>query len=558
MIKKKNIWIFPLLITLICFFSIREFNSHYNRSINGDAKGYYAYLPALFIYQDPTYSFIDAMEIKYYPEDGSHYKNFKNKQKNGKYVNKCFPGVALFYLPFFLISLMFAWLFQIPIDGYSLPFQMGIGIAHLFYLFLGFYFLSLFLNKLNYSKIKTWAIFSLFIFGSNIWYYTIYDHTVSHIFNFFLACVFIWSIQQWIESKNKRWIGVITAILAIFIISRPTNALMILFLPFIFFICNENYLVFLKENIKLKYIIQYSPVLLILIIPPLLWKWQSDLWLVYSYNNEGFNFLSPNWNNFLFSYKKGWFLWSPLVFVVFNISLFFLFKQSLKLGFSFLIPFFIITYVLSSWWCWTYGSGMGQRAMIDFYPFIIIAILFMTKHNSFKINTFLFLSIPFIGLNILQSYQIQKSIYRGGETTSYNYWKYFLEWKTIPPSVIIKENWKLIEKKEQKGIQKTDKLNHFSQAIESDTLNHIRKIVVDVEIGAKHGDLNLNLIVSDEEGEYYKSFNFGDFIYTEPRKMSICFDVPNFNNKVYKTYIWNSDTESESVIKKMSVRYYTY
>ena len=555
---KKNLWIYPLLTILICFFSIRDLNSRFNRSINGDAKGYYAYLPALFIYQDSEYNFLEAIELKYYPEDGSHYKAFKNKQKNGKYVNKCFPGLALFYLPFFLISMLFACILQFPIDGYSVPFQLGIGLAHVVYLFLGLYILSIFFLKLKYSRIKIWIVFTLFIFGSNIWYYTIYDHTVSHIFNFFLACVYIWTIQKWIESKDKKWIGVLTSILALFIISRPTNALMILFTPFIFSICNENNLVFFKENVKLKYLINYSPFLLILIIPPLLWKWQSDLWFVYSYNNEGFNFLSPNWSNFLFSYKKGWFLWSPLVFVTFTSSLLVLFKKKYKIGLLILTPFIIITYVLSSWWCWTYGSGMGQRAMIDFYPFIIIAFLYIIKNYSLNINLILFLSIPFVALNLFQSYQIQKSIHTGGETSSTNYWNHFLDWKTIAPSFKIKENWRLIDRDVQKGIQKTDNLNHFSKAIESDILNGIKKIVVDLEIGAKHGDLNINLVVSDTKGEYYKSFNFGDYIYEQPRKMSICFDVPSGKNKLYKTYIWNSDTESKSIIKKMTVRYFTF
>ena len=558
MINNKIIGIFPLLIFLICFFSIRDFNSRYSRSINGDAKGYYAYLPAIFIYQDPTYSFIESMETKYYPTDRSHYKEFKNRQINGKYVNKCFPGLALFYMPFFFISMFFAWLLQIPIDGYSLPFQLGIGMAHIFYLFLGLYILSIFFLKLNYSKIKIWTVFTIFIFGSNIWYYSIYDHSVSHIFNFFLACVYIWAIQKWIESKDKKWIGVIGAILALFIISRPTNALMVLFSPLIFTICNENILDFFKQNFKLIYLLKYSPVALILIIPPLLWKWQSDLWFVYSYNNEGFNFLSPNWINFLFSYKKGWFLWSPLVFIFFTTCLFFLFKKSLKIGFLFLTPFIIITYVLSSWWCWTYGSGMGQRAMIDFYPFIVIAFIAIIENKSLKINIIFFLSIPIIALNLFQSYQIQKSIHNGGETSSTEYWKRFLEWKTIPPSVKIKANWKLIDTRKQKGIQKTDNLNHFSKAIESGKLNYIKKIVVDVEIGAKHGDLNINLIVSDKKGEFYKSYNFGDFIYEEPRKMSICFDIPSSKNKSFTTYIWNSNTKIESVIKKMTVRYYTY
>ena len=58
----KKLWFFALITVLITFFLCRDFNSRYERSINGDAKGYYAYLPAIFIYHDSQYNFIDEME----------------------------------------------------------------------------------------------------------------------------------------------------------------------------------------------------------------------------------------------------------------------------------------------------------------------------------------------------------------------------------------------------------------------------------------------------------------------------------------------------------------
>ncbi len=555
---KKYIWLFTISLVLLSFFTIRDFKSRYTRSINGDAKGYYAYLPAIFIYQDASYGFIDEIEAKYYPEDRSQYKAFKNKQKNGKYVNKCFPGLAIFYLPFFFLAAVSAWLAGIPIDGYSLPFQLGVGLSHVFYFFAGLYLLFIFLKKLNFLEYKIWTGFIFLLFGTNIFYYVIYDHSVSHIFNFFLTTVFIWSIQKWIESKENKWIGIISCILALFVISRPTNAMMILFVPFIFNFCNENVFTFLKSNVKIKYTLKFLPfILLILIIPPVLWKWQSDLWLVYSYNNEGFNFLSPNWLNFLFSFQKGWFLWSPIMLFFFIFSLISFFRKSIYSGLFFFIPFVIITYVLSSWWCWTYGSGMGQRTMIDFYPFILLGTISFFQ-NSKKINFIILILSPLIILNILQCYQIQKSIHRGGETNTESYWKYFLQWKTIAPSVEIKSNWKLISIKKQIGEQKTGELAPFSNAVISDTLNNIRKIIIDIEIGGKHGDPNLNLVISDSKEKVYRSYNFGDLLYQTPRKMTIAFDVTPDSNVFYKTYVWNSGTNSESVVKKMKVKYYSF
>ncbi len=556
MIYKKPIWILFISIFVFSFFFIHDFNSRYTRSINGDAKGYYAYLPAIFIYQDANYSFIDKIEMMYYPEDGSHYKAFKNIQKNGRSVNKCFPGLAIFYLPFFGFAAIFAWLAGIPVDGYSLPFQFAIGFAHVSYMLLGFFLLYKFLFRLNYSKTKIWFSFFTFSLGTTIWYYTIYDHTVSHIFNFFLCCLYVWNIQKWIVSKNNKWLGFILLILCLFVISRPTNALMILFIPFIFKVCNEDFFRFIKSNINFKSLIKFIPLYLILFsIPPLLWKWQSGLWFVYSYNNEGFNFLSPNLFNFLFSFKKGWLLWSPLILLVLILSIKSLFKESISLGLSFILPFKLIVYVLSSWWCWTYGSGMGQRAMIDFYPFIIISFVHcLNKIHILKL--YYLIAGLFILLNIFQSFQIQNSIHPGGETNRDNYFNHFFDWKTIAPSIQIDPNWKLIDAKNSIKPLFTDGINHFSETIMSDSLNGVNHVVIDIVIGSKHKDNNINLVLTNGDGSVYESYFFADLLYEEPRKISVVFNLKKTTKTVFKSYIWNHDTESKSVIKSLKMRFY--
>jgi hypothetical protein len=552
----KKLWLFVFFITLFIFYKGRDFNSRYEKSINGDAKGYYAYLPAIFIYQDPDYKFIDKMEKQYYPEDFSHAKHFKNKQRNGKYVNKCFPGLAVLYLPFFALSTLFAWLAEIPIDGYSVPFQIGIGFAHVFYLFFGLYLINSILKKINLSHhINTSLLISL-VFGSNIFYYIIYDHTVGHIFNFFLATLLIWLIHNLIESKKTKWIGFIGILMSLIVITRPTNALMLLFTPFIFHLFNENLFTFIKGNIKWKGVVFYIPfMILTLLIAPLAWKWQCDLWVVYSYNNEGFHFPSQNWFNFLFSYKKGWFLWSPLIFIFFLLSIYLFFKKSIALGLKFTLPFIIITYILSSWWCWTFGGGMGQRVMIDFYPFLIIGIAVTLQNFKYKKTVILF-AIPLSLLNIVQAFQIRYDILKGDRTDSKTYWNHFLQLKTDAPTVEIEKNWERIAFQEDSVPQITDTLIPFSRCIESKALDDVRKIVVTLTVGGKHGNKNISLVVSNKKGDLYHSTNLYGVIYEKPRKMSFVFDIPLKKNEVYKTYIYNSNTNEKVAIQNMSVKYF--
>ena len=555
---RKLIWFLTILIVFLTLFFSRDFTSRYQKPINGDAKGYYAYLPAIFIYHDSNYEFVDKIETTYYLEDGSMAKGFRNKQPNGTFVNKCFPGLAILYLPFFFLSVVSAWLTGIPVDGYSMPFQLGIVIAHYFYFFSGLFLLSKFLLKRKVSFKIIWISFICIVFGTNVWYYLIYDHSVSHIFNFFLFSLFIWIVQKWIETKSMKWSGFLIILMALIVITRPTNAMMVLFVPFIFTICDEDFLLFIKSNLNWKKIIFYFPfVLLILVIPPLLWKWQTNQWFVYSYNEEGFNFLQSNWWNYLFSYKKGWLLWTPMMCFLIVTTLFQSFKTSLKTGLYFILPFIIITYVLSSWWCWTYGTGMGQRTMIDFYPIIVIGFSYFIEKKNVRIRYFIII-IPLILLNLLQNFQIYYDIQKGGKTTSKDYWDHFLDWKTIAPSVKIKKNWILLDSKTQNKNQITNSEKHFTDAIDSDTLNNVKKIVIELEISAEHEEPNLSLVVSSNDGKLYRNYYFGNVLYEEPRKMSISFDIPKDSNKVFRTYIWNGDSDSECKTNYIKVTYYTY
>jgi hypothetical protein len=555
---KKTLWICTFFLVIASFFSLRDFDSRYHRSINGDGKGYYAYLPALFIYHDSNYEFIDRMEKKYYPEDGSHSKDFLNEQVNGKFVNKCFPGLTVLYTPFFLIATLFSWLLGLPVDGYSVLFQLSIGLAHLFYFFLGLHFLYKYLASWKFSTTSIWTIFLCLIFGTNCWYYLIYDHTVSHIFIFFLVSLYIYLIKKWMDQKTSVQLAKLITVLCLLIIVRPTNAMMVLFLPFLFQWHGIKLFPFLRSSLQWKKMRKYLPVfLVILAIPPLLWKWQSDLWLVYSYNDEGFHFLSPNWFNFLFSYKKGWLLWTPLLFLFLLCSTFSFLKKSFLLAAYYLLPFVIYTYVLSSWWCWTYGAGMGQRTMIDLYPFLAVGMVFFLEQLSFK-KTFSLLFIPFIGLNLLQCYQIQKSILAGGETDSISYWNHFLQWKTDPPTVHLNPEWKLVASKTQIFNQHIDADHPYSLALDSDSLSNIKTLVVTGEIGGKHGDPSIVLVVSSLDGKIYQSFYFGDYLYQQPRIMSVQFNVPFPSKQVYRTYLWNGNSKAKASVHKLKIDYYTY
>jgi hypothetical protein len=94
----------------------------------------------------------------------------------------------------------------------------------------------------------------------------------------------------------------------------------------------------------------------------------------YSYGDEGFFFTNPQIINGLFSYRKGWLIYTPLmIFALLGILT--LARRKFQ---QFFIPVLIFTvaniYVVYSWWCWWYGGSFGSRPMIDSYPLMAVAL----------------------------------------------------------------------------------------------------------------------------------------------------------------------------------------
>lgn len=553
-IKKSLFWILGISFVLVGMFSVRDFDGRYGRSINGDAKAYYAYLPALFIYNDPSYSFIDTVEKKYYPEDRSQIKDFRIEQKNGKSVNKTFPGLSILYAPFFFLSMLVAWVFGFPVDGYSAPFQWGIAFSHLVYFFVGLRFLLAFFRSYKISDTINYWIFAFLLFGTNCWYYLVYDHTVSHIHSFFLACVLLWSMQQWISTKRVTYFGLIGCVMALLVIIRPTNAVMLLFFPLLLVLRNVNLkALFSKEFFRLKQLVLPVAVgLAILAIPFLFWKWQSDLWLVYSYGEETFDFKHPHLLEFLFSYQKGWLLWTPLSLFALIGGVIYFAKQSWKALVWFVLPLLIIVYILSSWWCWTYGSGFGQRPMIEYLPFIALGFAFFAQKYLKKVQLAL-LVVPFSGLAMIQSYQVANSILKGGLTTKQDYWSHFLQLRTDAPAALTPKNLRELSSNPLSKASVIDKQHAFSTAIETLPVSNAKKAFVEITIGAEHKNTDIRLVLSSKVGSFYKDQFLGDFLYETPREMSFLFDLPPCDSCIYQLYVWNGDTQAKAKIERMEL-----
>ncbi len=397
---------------------------NYRGIIASDACGYYAYLPAIFIYKDLQFSQFEKVEMS--PQHYSVYmtQDYRNKTKEGT-VDKYYVGCAVLWAPFFFVAHTLAEPLGYAKDGYTKPYHIAINSAALFYLTLGFWALSKLLSSLGFSaKSIFWSLLWT-EFATHLFYYAVCICSFSHVYSFSVLCGFLLFTRKQILNPTLLNALLIGLMLGLAVIIRPVNLLVIAFIPFL---C-ENFSglkgIFLKTPFFHWFLALLSFVA-ILFIQLGIYKIQTGHFFVYSYGEEGFYFLHPELFNFLFSFRKGFFIYTPVFFLAMIWGGYILWKRDQFKFWTLLIPLFIVFYVFSSWYCWWYGYGFSQRPMVDFlFVFSILACLIMDANSNY-LRPFFFLGLFFLLLNQFQIYQARYGLILPDHMTAEKYWDAFL------------------------------------------------------------------------------------------------------------------------------------
>ncbi len=367
-IRLRSSQIAIIFIAACIFFLIGNFNQwHGSRGvIDNDVVSYYAYLPSLFIYHDVTLKFVKDYK-------GPHrFEFWPLTAPNGGYYHKTTMGLAFCYAPFFFGAHGYAWLSGYDTGGYSPPYHIALLISAMFYGLVGLFFLRKTLQFYFTEEIIA-LVLMLLTFGTNLFYYISIDGCGSHSFSFGLISAFIYYSLKWHHEKKTRYAMVMGFLLGWIVLIRPTNFLIVLFTIFY----DVKSLNELGARIKLVFS-HYKQVLIILFfliifwIPQMMyWKKVTDHWFFNSYGDEGFFFLRPQIINGLFSFRKGWFIYTP-VMIVAMAGLILSFKKFKAMALPVLIFLIINLWVVFSWWCWWYGGGLSQRSLVDTYALMAI------------------------------------------------------------------------------------------------------------------------------------------------------------------------------------------
>ncbi len=495
--------------------------------IKADGKGYYDYLPATFIYQDLNFKYTDTLQTDYY--DQKSYSAGYLKQVNEKQINKYFPGVSILWIPFFTSAHIYALNSHYPADGYSYPYQKGIFFAAVFYLWLGLLYLRKLLSEFHIHPISIFIVQLLFTLATPILNYVQFDASFTHAYSFSLITIFSFYIFKYVKHQKPIPLFISALLIGLITIVRPVN-LMATGIIFLFFNSSgelKSWITYTIQKQSKPLIIALLTFLSVISILPVLWWHQTGWFFIWGYQDEGFNFLSPELFNFLFSIKRGAFTYTPLLILsaLGGVYSWLKIKNYYKtLIFTMLL--LIITYVLSSWWDWHYGSSFGSRPMIDYY--VIFALALGVTFNSLqklssKIILIASLCLILIPINVIQVFQYQNYIIDWKEMTWDKFKFIGLHTEKKYRGVFFRKTIEynsdqMLFSKELKfqtpitvSPEKTDWISTFpfDSSLNINTINHVH-IIADIEY--KTGTSEIILSIQDStKNIYYSSLNvFGD------------------------------------------------
>lgn len=416
---------FEVLIIVAVLFTINNYLGHSEQRIIADGMGYYEYLPSYFIHDD-----LHRNEVTFSVEDSTYQRilGHDNYVNYDEYlVNKYPAGTALLQLPFFLATKAFAEPSSGIEGGYETEYNTMVHVAALFYLFLGLIFLRKLLLAFEVRREIVVISQLLLVFGTPIIHYVNTEASYSHVYSFFAITAFFYFVRAFFQDRNYKSFLLAALFFGLIVILRQVNLIAILFLPFLAGSWKE-----LKDDIaatfklRLKLLIGVVLFFVPVFIQMYTWHLQTGSWIVYSYQGEGFDFLHPHFWDMLFSYKKGLFVYTPLLLFM-TFSVVFLVKEQRFLMLSWVFFFLFVTYVFSSWWSWFYGCSFGQRPYIDLYAaFVLPLAIGLSTLNQWRWLVIATATVA-IPINLIQAYQYKHYILHWLEMDKESYWKVFLK-----------------------------------------------------------------------------------------------------------------------------------
>jgi Dolichyl-phosphate-mannose-protein mannosyltransferase len=291
------------------------------------------------------YSWVRSQAIDHDISFADEYKQFgvtQSPTSTNLLTNKHSIGPALLWMPSFLLTHTL-----VRSDGYSLPYQIAVGLTSLGFALIGLLLLYQLLRK-NFGKMASLSSITAIAFATNLFFYGSLDTVNSHGVSFFAAVLFLTFLFQ----KRRQWF-LIGLALGFLTVIRPQDIVYaILILPF------------LTKIKPLPFLIGF-----VLPLIPQLAGWQilyGKFWAdPYINSYEKFNVFSPHLFGVLFSVQNGLLLWTPVVALG---------LVGLKRRPIMLLVFLLELFIIASWSTWWQGASYSGRMFVSILPLIAVGM----------------------------------------------------------------------------------------------------------------------------------------------------------------------------------------
>ncbi|MGB0933417.1 MAG: hypothetical protein ACPGU5_03985 [Lishizhenia sp.] len=381
-----------------------------------DVRGYYSYLPYLFIYDDIEFKSAIKEEVWF----------SINEEDSTRYM-KYTTGMAIAYAPGFFIAHAISKSANSNANGYSLAYQISFIITALIFLIIALSFTRKLLLIHFSDRISSIVLLIIFL-GTNLFHYSSSCLAYAHLYSYTLIVCFLYFCVKWLKNPTIKTSFLIGFLAGWFVLIRPIDLLFVVF-PLVYQISNlkalRNRWKFIKNNKRF-----FIPILLgglIVWIPQLTYLYSTFGTLkLNTYSQEQFYFASPHFYDTLFSFRDGWLIYSPLMLLAVLGVLFFSLRQKYYFYTAVILAYW---FIIASWWCWWY-QGFGNRAFINLYPFLLLPLGYglekLFQMNWIK-NFSKLVVVCGIFLSLFHTAQFETGAYTTGKQTFAAYKENFLE-----------------------------------------------------------------------------------------------------------------------------------
>ena len=367
------VWLVVSMLLIAGTFRAARWNT--NDVFVSDMAGYYMYLPSAFLTNDlGNGEWVRAASMKQRPTFEPKFNMVT--LPNGKVIFKFPMGMAVAYSPFFFLARAVYYLQGVrATTGYELGYQYAVTLGCVAYVLLGLWLLGLELRRYFSDEVAALTLLVITI-GTNLFTYGSYEVLMSHGTLLLLNTLLLRYSRRWYgeggQWRDAWWLGVVGGLM---VLIRPSEV-MLLSVPVLWGLSS-----WAAVSGRLRFWQQrWQQVGLMLVLVLLIggqqfvfWRLVGGQWLVPFYKGETFHFDDPHVIDGLFSFRKGWLVYSPIMaLALLGIAWVRRWAAAIWPLLVIIVPIYI--YVTFCWWNWEYGGSYGGRALISLYPLLAFSM----------------------------------------------------------------------------------------------------------------------------------------------------------------------------------------